>query len=67
MRALVWWLVPVGATVVAAVWVSVAAWWRRTRGKRSFESIEDVERFRRALARPDVIDRPPRSRDVDRR
>jgi len=58
MGALVWWLVPICATVLAAIWVTAAARWRRSRSRQAFGSIEDIERFRRALARPNVITRP---------
>ncbi|MCI0688535.1 MAG: hypothetical protein L0Y54_15055 [Sporichthyaceae bacterium] len=64
MRALAWWLIPIGATMIAAVWVGLAGWWRKARHRRAFGSIEDVERFRRALARPDVVGmRPPVDED----
>jgi hypothetical protein len=65
MGALAWWLVPIGATILAAIWVTAAARWRRSRSRQAFGSIEDIERFRRALARPNVVTRPkddPRTR-----
>jgi len=58
MGALAWWLVPIGATLLAAAWVTAAARWRRSRSRQAFGSIEDIERFRRALARPNVVIRP---------
>jgi hypothetical protein len=38
--------------------VTAAARWRRSRSRQAFGSIEDIERFRRALARPNVVTRP---------
>lgn len=58
MRALAWWLIPFCATVLAAIWVSVAGRWGRSRQRQAFASVEDVERFRRALAKPDLVIHP---------
>jgi len=66
MGALVWWLVPICATVLAAIWVTAAARWRRSRSRQAFGSIEDIERFRRALARPNVVTRPKDDRGTRR-
>jgi hypothetical protein len=66
MGALAWWLVPICATILAAVWVTAAARWRRSRSRQAFGSIEDIERFRRALARPNVVTRPKDDRGTRR-
>lgn len=63
MRALAWWLIPIGVTLLTAAWVTAAGWWRRSRQRQAFGSVEDVERFRRALARPDVVIRPKEEGD----
>ncbi len=49
MQALVWWLVPVVAFVVALLWVSIA---NRTRPRaKTHESLAEHERFRQAMDR----------------
>jgi hypothetical protein len=45
-----WWLVPLGAFVIAVVWVSVA---NRPRPRAAtHDSMAEHERFRRAMGRP---------------
>ncbi len=57
MSALAWWLVPIGATIVAIGWVS---WASRPKPPADVHAtLESYERFRRALGTP-----PPASRDV---
>ncbi|HKA69536.1 MAG TPA: hypothetical protein VKG85_10505 [Actinomycetes bacterium] len=67
MGALAWWLVPIGATILAAAWVTATGWWRRSRSSQAFGSIEDIERFRRALARPNVVTHPKDGKGRPRR
>lgn len=57
MQALAWWLIPIVATLLAVVWVSV-----RNRPRPpvdTHESLEEHERFRAAMERPVV---PPQAR-----
>lgn len=59
MSALLWWLIPLGATLAALGW---AAW--RSRPARQIDmhaSMSDQERFRQAMARPLPGGSPARS------
>lgn len=50
MSALAWWLIPLGATLLALVWAAM-----RSRPRRAVDphsSIADMDRFRAAMGRP---------------
>ncbi len=50
MSALLWWLIPVGATLLALTWAAL-----RTRPRRPVDthaSLSDMARFRAAMRRP---------------
>lgn len=50
MSALAWWLIPIGATIVAIGWVS---WANRPKPPADAHvTLQSYERFRRALAPP---------------
>lgn len=60
MSALMWWLIPLGATLAALGW---AAW--RSRPRRTIDthaSLDDMARFREAMSRPLPDGRPTASR-----
>ena len=47
MEAIAWWAIPIGATLVAVVWVSLVS--RPKPPADPHDSVEDYERFRAAL------------------
>ncbi len=49
MQAIVWWIIPVVATVVAVVWVSIAN--RPRPPADTTDSVAEHERFRAAMER----------------
>ncbi len=50
MAALAWWALPIGATLLAVLWMMIA---RRQRPPAdTHETVEDYARFRAALAGP---------------
>lgn len=60
MSTLLWWLIPLGATLVALVWAA-----SRSRPKRvadTHETVGDMARFRAAMRRPLPDDRPSAER-----
>lgn len=69
MSTLAWWLIPLGATLLALVWAAARSRPRRTVDPHA--SIADMARFRAAMRRPlpdgdardvDPRPRPPRPR-----
>ncbi|MFZ0325204.1 MAG: hypothetical protein WAN48_13875 [Actinomycetes bacterium] len=49
MGAMVWWLIPLAATVIAVAWVS---WLNRARPPAdTHDSLEEHERFKQAMAK----------------
>lgn len=57
--AILWWLaIPVGATVVATLWMSRRG--RRATPAQQQQGIDEMARFREALSRP----LPPHKRDA---
>lgn len=60
MSTLLWWLIPMGATLIALVWAA-----SRSRPKRvadTHETVGDMARFRAAMRRPLPDDRPSSER-----
>jgi len=61
MSAFVWWLIPIGATVLAIAW---ASWASRPKPRADVhDTLQSYERFRRALGAPP----PPASTDIGER
>lgn len=83
MSALMWWLIPLGATLLALAWAASRS--RPRRAADTHETVGDMARFRAAMDRPlpsedpdrpvtsDPVGRPPATRSkrsrrpVDRR
>lgn len=60
MSALLWWLIPLGATLIALAWAA-----SRTRPRRTadtHETVGDMARFRAAMRRPLPAERPSSER-----
>lgn len=72
MSALMWWLIPLGATLLALAWAASRSRPRRAAG--THETVGDMARFRAAMDRPlpsegpdrpvssDPVGRPPATR-----
>jgi len=60
VSALLWWLIPIGATLLALAWAA-----SRNRPRRSVgthESLGDMARFRAAMRKPMPAEQPPPAR-----
>lgn len=56
MSALLWWLIPLGATLIALAWAAARS--RPRRAADTHETVGDMARFRAAMRRPMPADRP---------
>jgi hypothetical protein len=57
MSALAWWLIPIGATVLAIAW---ASWASRPKPHANVDdTLQSYERFRRAMGAPPSAARDP--------
>jgi hypothetical protein len=56
MSALLWWLIPLAATLVALVWAAARS--RPRRVADTHETVGDMARFRAAMRRPLPSERP---------
>ena len=55
MSALVWWLIPIGATILAVLWAMYRA--RPERPVEAHDAMVDLRRFQQAMTRPMPGDR----------
>ena len=56
MSALLWWLIPLGATLIALAWAASRS--RPRRVADTHETVGDMARFRAAMRRPLPAERP---------
>ena len=56
MSALLWWLIPLGATLLALAWAAARS--RPRRVADTHETVGDMARFRAAMRRPLPAERP---------
>lgn len=64
MSALLWWLIPLGATLLALAWAASRS--RPRRVADTHETVGDMARFRAAMRRPLPADRPAPERRTTR-
>ena len=64
MSALLWWLIPLGATLIALAWAASRS--RPRRVADTHETVGDMARFRAAMRRPLPADTPAPERRASR-
>ena len=64
MSALLWWLIPLGATLMALAWAAARS--RPRRAADTHETLGDMARFRAAMRRPMPADSPVPERRTTR-
>jgi hypothetical protein len=60
MSALLWWLIPLAATLIALAWAAARS--RPRRAADTHETVGDMARFRAAMRRPLPSDQVPMER-----
>lgn len=65
MSALLWWLIPLVATLIALAWAAARS--RPRRAADTHETVGDMARFRAAMRKPMPADRPRRPRPAPAR